>query len=98
LRLVTANLNGHAAGNGGYSQGDTCGPLAASPTRRIAIAIAIESNEPHPNIDGHHEISNADNDCDPDADTDPEDLPLTARWNGKAFQGRTAKGRGFMCQ
>jgi hypothetical protein len=32
--LVTENLNGHAAGNGRYSQGDTYGPAVASSTRR----------------------------------------------------------------
>jgi hypothetical protein len=31
--LVTENLNGHAAGNGRYSQGDTYGPAVASSTR-----------------------------------------------------------------
>ena len=37
--VITATLNGHEAGNGGYGQGDTYGPLAASPTRRIGIGI-----------------------------------------------------------
>jgi hypothetical protein len=35
--LVTENLNGHAAGNGRYSQGDTYGPAVASSTRSVVL-------------------------------------------------------------
>jgi len=34
---VTANLYGHAAGNGGYSQGAAYGRTTASPTRRVGF-------------------------------------------------------------
>jgi hypothetical protein len=37
--LVTENLNGHAAGNGRYSQGDTYGPAAASSTRSADLSL-----------------------------------------------------------
>ena len=45
--------------------------------------------------------SNPDTDCDPDADSENSRLfsrRITARRNGKAFQGRTAKGRDVIMQ
>jgi len=38
---VTVNLNGHAAGNGRYSQGDTYDPTEASPTRRTVRILGF---------------------------------------------------------
>lgn len=35
--MVTENLNGHAAGNGRYSQGDSYGPIVASSTRSLKL-------------------------------------------------------------
>jgi hypothetical protein len=39
--LVTVNLYGHVAGNGGYSQGDTYGLIVASPTRKLHPVLGI---------------------------------------------------------
>jgi hypothetical protein len=40
--LVTVDLNGHAAGNGGYSQGTPVDPFAASSTRKRRLRSIVE--------------------------------------------------------
>ncbi len=59
----------------------------------VAIDIAI-GFEPKPfGMNAALFSSNADGDCDPDSDTDPDHA---GRRIGRACQGRTAEGRGFI--